>query len=206
MSSNLTRVGGRRHADGHSARHRGHVRRRGGTNSWYGTNLEFQRALLEGLDTFVEHGGQVAIALADPATHGPARRHGQRILVIEHTGLDVPARRDPVPVRIEFHEDPNRNTGGLPPEDYPRVLADPGATSKHRFRDDSLCLWFPEDPEERRWKHADGLVTLLNTVRNHLFFEDHWRATGGFGGPGQREGEWLGDEAPHPVPCEETAA
>jgi len=200
------RAGGRRRAAGHSARRRGHVHRRGGTNPWYGTSIDFQRSLLADLDTFVEHRGQVTVDLADPRTHGAARRTGQRILVIEHAGLDVPARRELVPVRIEFHENPNYSTHGLSPMDYPRVLADPGAASKHRFNDDSLCLWFPGDPEERRWQHTDGLITLLNTVRNHLFFEDHWRATGGAGGPDQPAGEWLGDEAPHPVPCEDSAA
>lgn len=187
----------------HAARHRSHVRRRGGTNPWYGTDIKFQRALAAGLDDHVEHRGQVTAGLADTTV---AVRHSRsRVLVYKHAGLDVPARRDPVMVRIEFHESPTYDTYGLAAIDYPRVFADPGASSKHRLPGDALCLWFPRDPDDRRWHHHDGLLALLNTVRNHLFFEDHWRATGGHGGPGQREGIWLGDEAPHGFGQEDAA-
>lgn len=178
---------------------RSHVRRRGGTNPWYGTDLGFQHALLHGPggpNAHPEHYGQVSAALADPT----ARYSHRRILVIEHVGIDIPGRREPAPVRIEFHERPDYDTYGLPAIDYPRVFADPGAISKHRLPADALCLWFPRDPEDRRWNHGDGVVALLNLARNHLFFEDHWRTTGGFGGPGLPEGEWLGDEAPHGFP------
>lgn len=202
------RGGGRRHgaesAKHRSARHRSHVRRRGGTNAWYATSIKFQRALLAGLDAHVEHRGQVTFRLTRASA--VSRWPGERILVVEHAGLDVPARREPVPVRIEFHENPDYNTYGLHAGDYPRVLADPGAISKHRLPGDALCLWFPRDPEERRWHHSDGLLTLFNTARNHLFFEDYWRSTGGHGGPGQPEGIWLGDEAPHGFPTQENAA
>ena len=175
---------------------RSHVRRRGGTNPWYGTDLGFQDALFDDLDEHPEHYLQVTAALADPA----ARYEQRRVLVIEHAGIDIPGRRDPVPIRIEFHERPDYDTYGLPAIDYPRVLADPGATSKHRLPGDALCLWFPRDPDDRRWNHSHGIVPLLNLTRNHLLFEDHWRATGGHGGAGRREGEWLGDEAPHGFP------
>lgn len=202
------RVGGRRDDAAHpgedSGRHRSHVRRRGGTNPWYGSSIEFQRAIEAELDGHAEHRGQVTCRLADASI--VTRHAGQRVLVYEHAGLDVPARRRPVSVRIEFHEDPDYDTYGLPAPDYPRVFADPGAVSKHRLPGDALCLWFPRDPDDRRWHHGDGLVTLFNNVRNHLFFEDHWRATGGHGGPGQPEGTWLGDEAPHGFPTQESAA
>lgn len=182
----------------HAGRHRGYVRRCNGTNPWYGTDIGFQRALEAGLSDELEHIRAVTVRLADSSRS--ARLGGTRVLVYEHAGLDVPARRDPVPVRIEFHERPNYSTYGLPAADYPRVFADPGAISKHRLPGDTLCLWFPRDPDDRRWHAADGLLTLLNNVRNHLFFEDHWRATGGFGGPGRPGGTWLGDEAPHGFP------
>jgi hypothetical protein len=184
------------HHNSRSLPRRHHVRRRGGTNPWYGTDLGFQRSLIDELDLHPEHRGSITIALADPT----ACYRQQRVLVIEHAGIDVPCRIDPVPVRIEFHEHPNYDTYGLPAIDYPRVHADPGVSSKHRLPGDALCLWFPHDPEERRWTHHQGLVALLNTTRNHLFFEDHWRATGGHGGTGRPEGIWLGDEAGHGFP------
>jgi hypothetical protein len=54
----------------------------------------------------------------------------------------------------------------------------------------------PGDPPERRWRPADGLLVLIDLARDHVFFEDHWRATGGPQG-----GEWLGDEQPHSFPA-----
>lgn len=198
-SPSQTRRCGRR---SRGSRQRAHVRRRGGTNAWYATDLDFQRALEAELGAHAEHRGQVSCYLANPG----AGRTGQRVLVYEHSGLDVPSRRGSIPVRVEFHEDPDYNTYGLLPADYPRVLADPGAPSKHRLPGDALCLWFPGDPEERRWQYTSGLVTLFNNVRNHLFFEEHWRATGGSGDDGHPEGIWLGDEAPHGFPSREAAA
>ena len=201
-------VDGRRldaaHPGSGRARRRGNVRRPFDAGVWYAADIEFQRALEAGLGDCAEHRGQVTCRLADPGAR--ARQTRTRVLVYEHAGLDVPARRDLVPVCIEFHENPTYPTYGLPPWDYPRVFADPGAISKHRLGGDALCLWYPRDPEDRRWHYEDGLVTLLNIVRNHLFFEDHWRATGGHGAAGQPEGEWLGNEAPHGFPGEGTAA
>lgn len=69
-----------------------------------------------------------------------------RRLTYRHTGVEVPGRRDLVPVRIEFFADPPYNCYGLPPEDYPRVFADPDQLSPHRMPDDSLCLFYPADP------------------------------------------------------------
>ena len=113
---------------------------------------------------------------------------GDRRLVYTHTGLRVSSRRDPVPIRVEFHETPLYATYGLRPEDYPRVFADPGARSKHRFpSDDALCLYTPEDPRDRRWASGDGLLALLVLVADHLFAEAFWR----------RSGNWVLPEAPH---------
>ena len=58
--------------------------------------------------------------------------------------------------------------------------------------DDALCLYHPDDPPERRWTAADGLVSLFNIVVNHLFCELRWRNSGGPDG-----GVWPLDEAPH---------
>ena len=160
---------------------------------WYASSLEFQALLTRDLDSDVEFRRTVRSSL-----RGPTRRGGRdRVWVLTHLGLDVPSRPDLVPVTIEFHESPNYSTYGLAPRDFPLVFADLGEDSPHRHGNDALCLWFPGDPGEQRWHHSDGLLALYNLARNHVFFETHWRATGGHGGPGQSEGEWLGDEAAH---------
>jgi hypothetical protein len=167
---------------------------RQGVARWYGEDLEVQWLLERGLADQVVHRNMVSVKLAAYGFEYGA----PRVLVYSHGGVEVTARRHPVPVRVEFHEHPGYNTYGLPARDYPRVFADPGANSKHRMGDDSLCLWHPHDPPELRWTLADGLTVLFNVIRNHLFYEDYWRATGGHGdGAGHGEGEWLGDEAPH---------
>jgi hypothetical protein len=135
-----------------------------------------------------------------PLEAAARRRHGRALsvelgrgrLTYRHSGLEIPGRVDPVPVGVHFHADPPYDTYGLPPEQYPRVYADQCADSPHRMPDDSLCLYYPADPPERRWLPEHGLAALLDVVNDHLFYELHWRATGGRHG-----GQWLGDEAPH---------
>ena len=98
-----------------------------------------------------------------------------------------------MPVTISFYDTPPYNCYGLPPADYPRVHAEPGALSPHRMpSDDALCLWYPLDPAERRWTADKGLLDLLDIITSHLLWESHWRLTGGVTG-----GIWAGDEAAH---------
>lgn len=170
--------------------------------AWYAASPQFQQALGVGLDEVAEHRGRVTTDLRrqDEPPH-------YRVLVYRHAGLDVPGRRHAVHVEVQFHEDPSFTTYGLEPADYPRVTADPGASSKHRNPDGSLCLYFPRDPEERRWRHTTGLAVLFEIVRKHLVLEDRWRATGGAGDErGRGEGVWLGDEAPHGFPARAESA
>ncbi len=117
-------------------------------------------------------------------------RHG--CLFYRHEGLDIPGRTEPVPVSVEFKAQPPYARYGLSPEDYPRVFADRGLSSPHRMPDDSLCLFYPRDPLERRWSADRGLLALLALVADHIFFETYWRHTGGY-----RRGLWIGPEAPH---------
>lgn len=70
----------------------------------------------------------------------------------------------------------------------PRVFVDGPDESPHRYRDGSLCIWYGDDPEERRWVLKDGLVSLLSLCQEHLFSEAYWRETD----------EWPKPEAPHP--------
>jgi hypothetical protein len=77
-----------------------------------------------------------------------------------------------------------------------RVYADGPDESPHRYAPapkdprSSLCIWYPNDPPERRWVPQDGLLSLIEMTRIHLFKEAFWRETG----------EWLGEEAPHQIP------
>jgi hypothetical protein len=76
-----------------------------------------------------------------------------------------------------------------------RVYADGPTESPHRYaphpkdpqQRPSLCIWYPDDPTEGRWVPSDGLLSLIEITRVHLFKEAYYRETG----------EWLGDEVPH---------
>lgn len=59
--------------------------------------------------------------------------------------------------------------------------------SEHRNDDLALCLYFPRDPPERRWKPFDGLLRLFDLGRRHLLGEYILRNTG----------RWPIEEAPH---------
>ena len=148
---------------------------------WYGNDawwlLPFEK------DTGRVHGDRLAVTIAP----------GYRAYV--HSGLDVPGT-SPTRVRIEFFATPPYPCHGLAPQDYPRVFAGSAQDSPHRQADGSLCLYAPFDPVERRWTSANGLVQLLNVVRDHLFCELHW----------QEQGVWPGDEAPHGMPTGRSAA
>jgi hypothetical protein len=50
-----------------------------------------------------------------------------------------------------------------------------------------LCLYFPGDPEERRWTVDYGLVGLFDLGRRHLACEHVWRETD----------KWPTEDAPH---------
>jgi hypothetical protein len=71
--------------------------------------------------------------------------------------------------------------------DMPRVYTSGSDPSPHRYRDGSLCMWFPGDPPEQRWSRSHGPVALMGHVVAHLIREEWWRKTG----------EWPGPEAPH---------
>lgn len=102
--------------------------------------------------------------------------------------------RDPVAVTITFDRQPGYRHFQLPPQDFPTVHADPGALSKHRNPDGSLCLFYPFDPPDQRWTSEMGLNVLLDLVAEHLFAELFWRQTGG-----HRHGRWVLNEAPHGI-------
>ena len=61
------------------------------------------------------------------------------------------------------------------------------AASEHRTSEVELCLYYKEDPDERRWKPEDGLRRLFDLARRHVTGEYLWRRTGA----------WPVEEAPH---------
>jgi hypothetical protein len=54
-----------------------------------------------------------------------------------------------------------------------------------------LCLYFPSDPPERRWKLSDGLGRLFDLARMHIWCEHIWRNNG------RRAADWPTPQAPH---------
>lgn len=82
-----------------------------------------------------------------------------------------------------------------PEPDVTRVYTDGPTESPHRYapqrkdslRRPSLCIWYHDDPLERRWVPSDGLLTLIEMTRVHLFKEAYYRETG----------QWLGEEVSH---------
>jgi len=129
--------------------------------------------------------------------------HGDRLRVAAFRGrrlyrvpVDVPGRNEPVEITINFYEQPPYDCYDLPPSEYPRVFADATGPSPHRMPNDgALCLYYPRSAPERRWRPENRLLALIDLARDHVFFEDYWRDTGGHDG-----GQWLGDEQPHGFP------
>jgi hypothetical protein len=83
-------------------------------------------------------------------------------------------------------------SGAAPPfESRPRVFSLDGPTgtaaSQHRIDAQELCLYYPWDPPERRWRPENGLFALLTLARRHLYCEFICR----------RERVWPVEEAPH---------
>lgn len=72
----------------------------------------------------------------------------------------------------------------------PRVTVDGPIESPHRYSDGTLCMWYPYDPPERRWKLADGAAALVVNIAAHLVREEWYRLTG----------EWPGAEILHSSP------
>ena len=70
---------------------------------------------------------------------------------------------------------------------YPSVYSDGPSESKHRYNDDSLCMWYPKDKKDEKWVYSDGLLELLGHIQLHLFREAYWRDYG----------DWVGPEVNH---------
>jgi hypothetical protein len=92
--------------------------------------------------------------------------------------LDVPTLPKRRRVAISFP--------GKPSTERPVVMVSGPRLSRHRFvqfRPTSLCLYYGPDPSLMKWDLNDGLVGLIDLIRQHLFKEEWWRATGRWPGP-----------------------
>lgn len=84
---------------------------------------------------------------------------------------------------------------GTPKPSLRAVYADGPTDSPHRYKPrakdrnqrPALCIWTPGDPPDERWLPDDGLLSLIEHARVHLFKEAYWR----------EHGEWLGEETFH---------
>jgi hypothetical protein len=58
----------------------------------------------------------------------------------------------------------------------PAVHVDGPPCLRHRWEDDSLCMWDPKGPASERWLIGDGLPSLAEHVRIHVHCEAQCRA------------------------------
>ena len=59
---------------------------------------------------------------------------------------------------------------------HPAVYAEGPRCLRHRWEDDSLCMWDPAAAEGERWVIADGLGDLRDLAAEHLYCEARCRA------------------------------
>lgn len=106
--------------------------------------------------------------------------------------LEAHARRDGLPVRGEFtgslltyrfavglpasSEERELRVEFSPKRRHPRVFANGPRCLRHRWGDDSLCMWDPEAVPAERWVLADGLGELAGHAALHLSCESQCRA------------------------------
>jgi hypothetical protein len=83
-----------------------------------------------------------------------------------HFALGVPATSEERSLRAEFFACVAN----------PAVFADGPRCLRHRWANDSLCMWDPDAPASERWVCGDGLPALAAHVRLHLHCEAECRA------------------------------
>lgn len=120
----------------------------------------------------------VALQRNFPAEYG--RWDGIRIgrALVLRGQVDVPTLPKRRNVAVCFRGPPSRVR--------PVVMVSGPTHSRHRFvdyRPTSLCLYFGPDPQSMKWNINDGLVGLVDLIRQHLFKEEWWRATRQWSGP-----------------------
>jgi hypothetical protein len=93
------------------------------------------------------------------------------------------------PIEVPVYDE-RREVSALIARGRPIVYIDGPRCLRHRFLNDSICMWLEEDPPEKRWMLEDGLIGLVGHAREHAYCEAECRA----GRP------WPKEEAPgsHP--------
>lgn len=76
--------------------------------------------------------------------------------------------------------------------DSPIVTTEISTKSPHRYSNGSLCMWYPYDSDDLRWRWKDGGAALIAHIHAHLIREAWWVETG----------EWVGDEVEHGLSIE----
>lgn len=104
-----------------------------------------------------------------------ARRHGfpfdrehLRSRLRYRLVFDVPVHDESRSAVIEFQVGRS--------DDHPRVTIDGPECLRHRYADDSLCMWWLTDGAERRWTVRDGLLGLVMHIKVHSYCEAECRA------------------------------
>lgn len=173
--------------------------------SWYGNDprwvstfdaqayKDFGRRLSVSLRAIPVVVGDPAVVWSDCAGAVTRRAWPAGVVPVQYRvyrveGVEVQARAEPIDVVVVFER--YRHFGGArfaDGRDFPVVHADRYDESPHRYSDGSLCLYYPLDPEQRRWTADKGLRSLISLAADHIFFEDWHR----------HAGEWIAPEAPH---------
>jgi hypothetical protein len=119
-----------------------------------------------------------------------ARRTGLRFNC--RTQGAVVRYRFPIEVPVSYDE---RQATAVVGDSVPReanVQIDGPICVRHRFLDNSLCMWWGNDADEARWRISDGLLALSAHTKYHAWCEAECRASR----------PWPKEEAPgdHPRP------
>lgn len=80
--------------------------------------------------------------------------------------VGVPASNEERSLRVEF----------VAGATNPAVFADGPRCLRHRWSNDSLCMWDPDAPAGERWVCGDGLPALATHARLHLHCEAECRS------------------------------
>lgn len=64
---------------------------------------------------------------------------------------------------------------GVRGADEPSIWISGPECLRHRWGDNSACIWVPGDILERRWVLSDGFEKLLSLIRIHVFCEESCR-------------------------------
>ena len=95
-------------------------------------------------------------------------RKAERGILRYRFAIEVPVHDDERLVTVEFAR-------ARPPA-HASVRVDGPRCLRHRFNDDSLCMWLESDPPDKRWVPSEGLLELARHVELHAYCETECRA------------------------------